>query len=183
MRRRGFTLVELLTGLVVFGVVLAGIFVAFVSMWNNQGISIGMPASQQGAEQIVYKLGKAFRGAATCLSTDTGCTLGSGIQNATSTGCTIYSRNSSGTLVQTTYALVNGAFQMTTGGTTTVLSSNATVTLTYYTSSTYNSTALTTYTPSSTTVANLIAVQIVANVAENGGNNTYTTFVRLRNGP
>ena len=64
-----------------------------------------------------------------------------------------------------------------------MLSANANVTLTYYTSSTYNSTALTAYTPTSSTAANLIGVLINVNVSQGGGNNWDETFVRLRNGP
>jgi prepilin-type N-terminal cleavage/methylation domain-containing protein len=183
MRRLGFTLVELLVSLVIFAIILAAIFTAFVAMWKSQGVSIGLPASQQGAEAIVYKLGNAFRAATNCLATDTGCVVGTPVQNATSTGCTIYTRNSSGTLVQTTYGMSGTNFQMTSGGTTTVLSANANVTLTYYTSSTYNSTALTAYTPTSSTAANLIGVLINVNVSQGGGNNWDETFVRLRNGP
>jgi len=183
MTRRGFTMIELLTGLIVFSVVMAGIFIAFVEMWKAQGRSIGLPASQQGAEQIVYKLANSFRSSANCLATDTGCVLNSDVQDATSTGCTIYSRNSSGAIVSTVFATSGTNFTMTTGGNTMVLASGATVTLTYYTSAAYNSTALTTYTPTNSTVASLIGVMIVANVSQSGGNTTYTTFVRLRNGP
>lgn len=183
MRKRGYTLVELMVSLIIFGVLLAGAFTAFIAMWQNQGTSVGLPASQQGAEEIAYKLAESFRGAAVCQSTDSGCVVGSSIQNASSTGCAIYSRNSSGTLVQTTFSTVSGSFEMTTGSTSMVLATNATVTLTYYTSSAYNATALTTFTPSSTTEQNLIAVQIAVNVQQSGGNNTYTTFVRLENGP
>jgi len=185
MNRRGYTLVELMASLIVFSVVMGALFVTFVSMWNNQAKSIGMPASQQGAEEIVYKLAGAFRAATNCLVTDSGCVTGTPVQNTTSSGATIYSRNSSGTLVQTTYGFASGTtnYQMTTGSTTTPLAADATVSITYYTSTTYNATALTSYTPSSTTTNDLIAVLITATVAQNGGNCTYSTFVRLRNGP
>jgi len=183
MRKRGYTVFELLVSLVIFGIIMAAIFTSFVAMWQAQGVSIGLPASQQGANEIIYKLGSSFEAATNCLATDSGCTVGTPVQNCTSTGCTVYTRNSSGTLVPTTFAMSGTNFQMTVGSTTTVLAANATVTLTYYTSSTYNTSALTTYSPSSTTAANLIAVGITANVAEGGGNTTYQTFVRLRNGP
>ena len=186
MKRRGFTLVEVLVGLVVFGVVMGALFTAFCTMWNAQSLSIGLPESQQNAKQMAMTLASAIRGATYCQSTDSGCTLDAGIQNATATSCTVYSRNSSGTLVQTTYAVVNGNFQQTVGGTTTVLIPNATLALTYYTgpnSTTYNATSMTSFTPSATTAPDLIAVQIVATVAEGGGSTTYTTLTRLRNGP
>lgn len=181
--RRGFTLVELMVGLIVFAVILAGAFTMFISMWDQQGYAVGFPESQQGAQAIVFTVAQAFQNATLCGTSDSGCVSGSAIQNASSTACTIYSRNSSGTLVQTTFANNSGSFQMTSGGTTTTISQGATVTFTYYTSSNYNATSLTTFTPSSSNEMNLIGVGISVNVAEGGGNNTYTTYVRLRNGP
>jgi prepilin-type N-terminal cleavage/methylation domain-containing protein len=183
MRKRGYTLVELLVGLIVFAIVMAGIFVAFQSLWDSQNIAIGLSSSQAGAEQVEYKLSEMFQAATNCLATDSGCVQGTPVQNASSTGCTVYTRNSSGTLVQTVFATSGTTFQMTTAGTTTVLATNVVVTLTYYTSTTYNATAMTTYTPTSSTAANLIAVGISVVDTQGGGNTSYTTLVRLRNGP
>jgi len=183
MKQRGYTLIELLVGLIIFAIAMAGIFVAFTSLWDSQKVALGLSSSQQGAEQVEYKLSEAFQAATNCLVTDSGCVQGTPVQNATSTGCTLYSRNSSGTLVQTAYTTSGTTFQMTTSGVTTVLATNCAVTLTYYSSTTYNSTALTSYTPSSSTAANLIAVGISVVDTQSGGNTAYTTFVRLRNGP
>ncbi len=176
-------MVEILTGLIVFAIIMAGILVAFLQMWKAQGRSVGLPASQQWAEQIAYKLANSIRGAANCSATDTGCVLNSSMQDCSSNGCTIYSRDSSGTLVQTVFATSGNNFQMTTGGSTVVLASGATVTLTYYTSSAYYANSLATFTPTNSTISTLIAVQISVNVSISGGNTTYNTFVRLRNNP
>ncbi len=182
MRRRGFTTVELLTGVVIMGVVLGGIFTAFSGMWNNQSQAIGMPAAQEGAKQMAVTLGEAFRAPVECHSTDSGCTVGAPIDTASSTSCNIYSRPGT-SLVSSTYAVTNGNFQVTTGGVTTTYATGATLNLTYYSSTTYNTTALTTFTPTTATAANLLGVQIAVSVTQNGYTNSYTTFVRLRNGP
>jgi len=183
MKKRGYTLVELLVGLIIFAIAMGGIFVAFSSLWDSQGIAMGLSSSQMGAEQVEFKLAESFQAATNCLVTDSGCTQGTPVQNATSTGCTVYMRNSSGTLVPTTFAMSGTNFQMTTSGTTTVLATSVVVTLTYYSSTTYNSNSLTAYTPTSTTAANLIAVGISVVDTQSGGHTAYTTFVRLRNGP
>jgi len=183
MRRRGFTVVEMLTSLIIFSVVLAALLVAYIALWKDQNKAAGLTGSQMGAKQIVWKMAEAFRGASMCTSTDTGCDLNSGVESATTSSVIINSRDSNNALVKTTYAINNGNFQITTGGTTSTYVTGASMTLTYYTSSTYNATSLATFTPSSSTDSTLIAVQIVASVTQNGVNETYQTFVRLNNGP
>jgi prepilin-type N-terminal cleavage/methylation domain-containing protein len=183
MTRRGYTLMELLVGMIIFLIVMAGIFTAYNSMWSSQSTAIALSSSQIGAEQVEFVLAQAFQSATNCLSTDTGCVQGTPVQNATSNGCTVYTRDTNGNLDQTTYATSGSKFQQTINGVTTPLSSSAAVSLTYYSSSTYNTNALTAYTPTSSTAANLIAVQITVTDTTSGGNTSYSTFVRLRNGP
>jgi len=189
MRRRGFTLMELLVGVIVTGVVMSALLTAFVTMWKAQASSVNMPVTQEEAQQMATTMATAFRSAVVCGSSDSGCTTGATVANCTSNSCTIYSRNSSGTLVQTTYAISGGNFQETVNGVTTTVYSNASLALTYYTSTSQYATALTSYTPTSSTTSNLIAVQIVATIAQDATSsstytegNTYTTFVRLMNG-
>ena len=181
------TLIQLLVGVIVIGVIMSAILQAFVGMWKAQGASVGMSSSQLQAQQMATTLANAFRAAALCASTDSGCIVGANAQNASATSCTIYSRNSSNALVQTTYAVNNGNFQTTVGtGSPTTVYTGASMTLTYYTSSTYYTTAMTTFTPTSSTIANLIAVGIVVSITKNestGDNSTstYSTLVSLRN--
>ena len=184
MKRRGYTLVELLSSLIIFSVVLAALLVAYIALWKDENKAAGLSGSQMGAKQIVWKMAEAFRGASLCTSSDTGCDLNSGVESASASSVIINSRSSTGALVKTTYAVNNGNFQITVGtGTAATYVTGASMTLTYYTSTTYNATALTTFTPSSTTDSTLIAVQIVATVTQNGVTETYQTFVRLNNGP
>jgi len=187
--RRGFTLVELLVGLVISAIVGAALLTTFVTLFKAQASSVNMPVNQVYAQQIVTTLSNAFRDSVICGSGDSGCTVGANVESPTSTSCTVYSRNSSGTLVETNYAVVNGTFQVSVnGGTANQLYPNATLSLTYYTSSSQYATSLTSYTPTASTTSTLIAVKIVATVSSKATasatyseGNTYTTLVRLRN--
>ena len=131
MNRRGYTLIELMVAVIIIGVVMSALLTTFIAMWKAQAQSITMPATQQEAQQITTTLASAFRGAVNCATGDSGCTVGNPGANPTSTGCTLYSRNSSGTLVATTYAVSGGTFQTTVNGTTTTQYSGATVAISY----------------------------------------------------
>ncbi len=182
--KSGFTLVELLTSLIIFGVVMTALLSVWSTLWKSQNRANNLAAAQMGSKEIVYKLANAFRDATMCASTDSGCTVGAPIQSASANSCTVYSRNSSNALVQTTYSVDgSGNFNMTTGGTTMVLSTGASMTLTYYSSTTYNATSMTTFSPTSATAYQLIAVQIAVTVTQGSIADTYTTLVRLNNGP
>jgi len=175
-------MIQVVVGVLIIGIIMSALLQAFISMWKSQNASVGMSSSQQQAQQIVTTLATAFRGATQCASTDSGCVVGSNIQNASATGCTIYSRDSSNNLVQTTYAVNNGNFQTTVGsGSPTTVFSNAALTLTYYTSSTYYTSAMTTFTPTASTESSLIAVGIVATITQNNQSSTYSTLVSVRN--
>jgi prepilin-type N-terminal cleavage/methylation domain-containing protein len=184
VKNRAFTLVETLAGIVVIAVVLAGLMQAFVSLWKSQNEAVGMSSAQTQAQQIAISVANAFRGAIQCTANDTGCTVGATVESPTSTSCTIYSRNSSGTLVETNYGVTGGNYQLAVnGGTPITVYTGATLALTYYTSTTYYSTSMTTYTPTASTTANLVAVGIVASVTQNNITKTYSTLVRIRNHP
>ena len=166
---------------------MSAILQAFISLWKSQGAASGMANSQLNAQQMVTTVANAFRGATLCGASDTGCVASANAQDASTSSCTIYSRNTSNALVQTTYAVVNGNYQVTIGnGTPKVYFGNATLTLTYYTSASYYTTALTTYTPTNSTISTLIAVGITGTVTqfESSGRtatSTYSTLVSLQN--
>ena len=183
MKPRGYTLIELMVGLIIFFVVMAALLSAFSILWKADSATANMANNQLGAKEIVVKMAESFRGAAICASTDSGCELNSPQESASTNTVTLYSRNSSGTLVKTVYSTSSGSFTMTTGSTVTTLASNATMTLTYYSSSTYYATALTTFTPSSTTDSTVIAVQIAVTCGTGTTADAYTTLVRLNGGP
>lgn len=182
MRKRGWALIEVLVGVIVLGIVMAALFQIYLNIWDSNNYSTGLSETQNDAQQIATTLANAFRSAVQCTSTDSGCTVGANTQSETSSSCTIYSRNSSGTLVQTNYAVNSGNFQTTIGsGTPTTVYPGATLTLTYYTSSTYNTNTLTSFMPTTSTASTLCAVGILTSVTINGVTGTYTTFVGLRN--
>lgn len=182
MRRRGWALIEVLVGVIILGIVMAALFQIYKNVFKANNYSTGLSQSQQEAQQMTITLANAFRAATLCASTDSGCVVGANAQDATTTSCTIYSRDGSGNIVKTNYAVNSGNFQTTVGsGTATTVYPNTSIALTYYNSTTYNTSSLTTFTPTNTTIVNLLAVGIVATVTLNGVTSTYTTFVGLRN--
>ncbi len=185
MKRRGASLVEVLVTLIVIGLVMSMLLQAFISLWKSQNAAVGMSSTQQRAQQIVTTVSNAFRSAVQCTSTDTGCIVNSTIEAPTASSCTVYSRNSSNTLVETTYSLSGANFQnqIGTGTPVTVYSNVSTFALTYYSSTTYYSNALTAYTPTSSTDQDLVAVKIDVTVTMNGQAASYETIVRIRNHP
>jgi len=183
MNRRGFTLIECLTGIVVFGIVMAAIFTAFVGMWNNTTNTANGTLAQVSAEQVVWVFANAFQTSTICGSSDSGCVANAAASNASTSGCTVYSRSSSGALVQNVYGMSGGNFQVTTNGTTALVAVGMTVSVVYYQSSSYNATSLSAFTPTNSTISNLIAVQITATGTQGTNTTSYTTLVRIPNGP
>jgi len=181
-KRGGWALIDVLVGIIILGIVLGALFQVYTNLWDSNKYSAGMSTSQIEAQQMATSIATAFRSAVQCTSTDSGCTVGANIESASSTGCTIYSRNSSNALVETTYAVNNGNYQTTVGsGTASTIYTGASLSLTYYSSSTYNTNTLTSFTPTSSTSTNLAAVGILTSITLNGVTSTYTTFVGLRN--
>jgi hypothetical protein len=173
-----------MVGLILFAIVMTALLGIWSSLWKDNVKSSNLASAQMGAKEIVFKLAEAFRDATYCTASDSGCTVGAPIQSASASSCTVYSRDASNALVQTTYSVDgSGNFNMTSGGQTWVLSTGASMTLTYYSSTTYNTTSLTSYAPTSTTAYQLIAVQISVTVTQGNIADTYTTLVRLNNGP
>ena len=50
MKRRGYTLVELLSSLIIFSVVLAALLVAYIALWKDENKAAGLSGSQMGAK-------------------------------------------------------------------------------------------------------------------------------------
>lgn len=178
------TLIEMLTATLAVSVIMAGLLQAFVSMWQAQTFATRMPQVQQDARQMALTLAGALRRATLCTSADSasGCTIDAAVENTSGSGVTVYKRVS-GTLTKLTYAISGANFQLTSGGTTNTLYSDAAVGLTYYSSNSYRATNFTAYVPDSTTTKNLVSVGIQTSVTRNGITGTYFTLVRLRNSP
>lgn len=183
MRRRGSILIQLLVGTAIMVVVMGALLQVLMSLWRMTSFSTDMPGSQDDARGIALRVADAFRSATLCTSSDSGCTLNAAIESPSSSVVTIYRRNLDGTLSELTYGVSNGNFTLSTGGTTTTFSTGATLTLTYYGSSSYYSNGLTSFTPTASTAPNLAAVGIVATTTTNGQTARFETFVRLRNSP
>ena len=183
MRRRGSVLVQLLVGTVIMVIVMGALLQTLVSLWRMQSFSTGMPGTQDDARGIALRVGDALRGATLCTSTDSSCTLDAAVENPTASSVTVYRRDDSGNLVEYAYGVSNGNFTLTSKGNTTTFATGATLTLTYYSSSSYYSSGFTSYTPTASTATNLVAVGIVATTTSNGLSARFETLVRLRNSP
>lgn len=191
MRRRGSVLIQLLAGTAVTGLVMALLLQGTVSLWQMQSDGITLPGVQDDAREIALRVADALRGATLCTSTDSSCSIDAPVENATATGVTVYRRNDDGSLTEYAYGVTNGNFTMTVGSgsatsggsQTTTFCTGATLTLTYYSASSYYSNGLTAYTPTNSTATTLAAVNIVSTVTRNGVTARFETFIRLRNSP
>ena len=182
--RRAYSLFELLAAVAILSVLVTGLATVFMGLNSAQSFALTMPQVQNDAQQMTLKIAAAVRKASLCTSTDSGCTLNAGVESASSTSLTIYTHDSSGTLVKTTYANSGGNVTTSTnGGTPSTLYSNASISFAYYQSSTYHASSLTSFTPDSTTSPQLIGVQITGTVTSGSLTASYSTIVRLRNGP
>jgi len=177
-------LIQLLVGVIVSSIVMGLLLQGTVSLWKMQSFGVGMPGVQEDARTVALRLADDLRGADLCVATDSSCTVDAAIESPAATGVTIYSRNDNGTLSELQYAVSNGSFTLRTdNGAPTTVCTDATLTLTYYSASTYYSNGLTAYTPTSATTKNLAAVGIVSTVTRDGLTGRFETFIRLRNSP
>ncbi|RYG24871.1 hypothetical protein EON82_09180 [bacterium] len=183
MRRRGVTLIQLLVGTVLGTVVLGGVLVGFMALWNMQKMGLQMPAVQQDARQLALTIASSLRRATLCTSSDSSCVVDAAAESASSSGITAYRRNTNGSLSKLVYSVSSGNVQVVDAGSTSILAAGGSLTLTFYQAATYHSNSLTTYTPDNTTIKQLIAVGITTSVSRNGLSGSYTTTVRLRNSP
>lgn len=180
--KRGATLIELIVGILIVALLSVALLQAFVSLWNEQAFGLRYPSVQEDARQMANILGGAFRRATLCTSSDSGCTLDAAISGASSSGVTIYTRPSSA-LVLTSYGVTNGVFWKNSSGVTTNLFTGANLAITYYTSPSYNSSAMVPYFPNASQTPSLAAVRIQTTITRYGITGTYSTIVRLRNSP
>jgi prepilin-type N-terminal cleavage/methylation domain-containing protein len=188
MKRRGMTLVELAVVVVIIGIITTGLLTVWMSMSGIQSFTTTMPPVQETAQRMTMDVAAAFRKATLATSADTTCTLNAAVESASSTAVTIYS-GSNGSITKTTYANSSGNItKATNGGAAAILYAGASLAFTYYqsSSSSYHlasTSGLSSYTPTSSTTKNLVAVQIVGTYTSGGFTATYTTMVRLRNSP
>lgn len=164
---------ELLLAALISTVLLLVAIPAFTSIYQASSFCMYSPPVQESATAMVGLIARDLRMAPTV--------NGAEITAATATSITIYT-GSSGTTE--TYSVSNSNFQITAGGHTTTIASNAVMNIVYFKSSSYNSSGLTSYVPKTLAdFQSLVAVKIAGKVANNGYAGTYTTMVRLRNTP
>lgn len=182
MKQRGTTLIQMLAGIVIMGVLSAGVFQALITLVKEREFSTKNPMIQEDARQMANLLAGAFRRSTLCTGSDSGCTLDSSVESFTASGVTIYTRPTS-TLVETTYDISSGTFRKTIGNTTTNLYTGASLTITYYAAGSYNASTMTATAPGSLSGPSLAAVKIQTSITRNGFTGAYSTMVRLRNSP
>ena len=182
--KQGYTIIQLLVGILITTFLLSGLFQVINGFGKAQLLNTTLPGVQFDAEQMAKYLAADLRKASLCTASDSGCTVDAVISGASATGVTVYVR-SGGTLQQRTYAISNGNFQKTISGVTTVLATNASLNLTYYTASAYRTSSWSSMgtPPTDTEAKTIIAVEIAATITRNNTAVTYKTIVRLRNSP
>lgn len=183
MKCRGHNLVELLVVLLITGILLAGFQQVFMSMATSSKFTTEMPTIQQGATDAVRILADSLRGATSCIDGDASCTLGAVLESPAADGVTVYRRAAGGALEKHVFAVVGGDLVRTVSGNTVTVVKDATLSMVYYRSDSYNSSSLTVSGTPSSELPNLIAVRITASVSRNGLGSTNTTLIRLRNSP
>lgn len=87
-RQRGTTLIQLLTGIAVSGVVMGLVLQGTMTLWRMQSFSISMPAVQTDAQGMALRVADALRGADLCQTGDSSCTLDAAVENTSATGVT-----------------------------------------------------------------------------------------------
>jgi prepilin-type N-terminal cleavage/methylation domain-containing protein len=183
MKRRGLTFIELTVALALLTIVLSGLFTIFVSISGVQKFTSTMPTVQDYAQKMTLDVAGAIRKATLATSLDSTCTKDAAVESATSTALTVYT-GTTGSITKVTYA--NSGANVNKSDS--LWYSNASLSFTYYQSSTSayhlaSGSGLTAYTPSSSTTKNLVAVKVTGTYTSNGLTATYSTMVRLRNGP
>ncbi len=188
-KRRGLSMLEVSISGIVLVVLMAGLLSIFSAINGEQSFASNMPQAQYSAEQMALTIAKAIRGA-TLSTTGTNYILNSAVDGgssttaASSTTLAVYSGTASSP-TRTTYSNSSGSVTTSTGGTTSTMYSNASVSFAYYTSSTYHTTSLGTSSTSlsAASAPSLVAVVVTSTCTVSGRTATYSTLVRLRNGP
>jgi|GEM_PF-5557183 len=184
-RRRGWTAIEAIVGLLCTAVLLTALYSLLGALNVVQTVTADMTASTRDARNALDTMADHLRTSQLCTASGgslvTNASIGSGATN----DVTYYS-DSSGTTVR--YFLSGTNLQRTAGGTTTTALTNVTsLSYTYYTSSTYNSTSLTatanSHAPTAAELPQLAAIGITASTTTDGRTVQYSSIVRLRNSP
>jgi hypothetical protein len=183
MKRRGMSLIEVSVAGTVIVILMTGLLSIFTSISAIQKFTSTMPTVQDSAQRLTLDMAGAIRKATLATSADTNCTLNAALEGTSADSITVYS-GSNGSVSKTTYANSGSNVVKTIGATPPVIwYANASLAFTYYRSSTYHGSQLTTFTPTSTTTPEVIAVGITGTYSSGGLTATYSTIVRLRNGP
>ncbi len=190
MRRRalGMTMIELLIGLVIMSVMLLALYSLFGAQAAVQSVVLDENSASRDARNPLDTLADHLRSAQLCdASLACGYTANSVIDAATASDITYYVY-SGGTWSKVRYYLSGTTLNRVAGGTTVATLQNVnSLTLAYYTNSTYNSTNLTaTASPNAPTAAELLklaAIRITASTTTDGRTVQYSTLVRLSNSP
>lgn len=178
-RRRGWTAIETVVGLLVTGVILVGLYSLMGAIGVVQTVTYSMTASTRDARQALDTMADHLRTAQ--LSTSANAAISSG-----ATSDVTYYSDTGGSTVR--YRLSGTNLLRTVGGTdTTALANVTSLSFTYYTTSTYNSSSLTATTnshaPTAAELPQLAAIGITASTTTDGRTVQYSSIVRLRNSP
>jgi len=180
-RTRGWTLISLLMGLTVMGVVLIATIQIITQLYDEQAFSVNMPSVQSDAAEIANAIAARIRRAA---SWDDG--SGSMVlTNAAASDIEIHA-STSGHWIRYYTDNSNNFYIQTDSSGPTLLYSGVTLTLSYYqptNTGSYTATGFSALGTFPTNYSNLDAVGITVQVTRSGLSGTYVTTVRPRNSP
>jgi len=181
---RGWTVVDLMMGLIMAAILLTALYKLFLANVTGQAEVFDVTWSSSAARQPRETLADHLRIAQSC-SASSGCIQNSVLAAGAATDITYYT-DAAGSTVRY-YLSGTNLVRVVNGVPTTVLQNINSLSLTYYTSTTYNSASLTaTASPSAPTAAelpSLAAVKITASSTTDGHTVQYSTLVRLCNSP
>ncbi len=188
--RSGITIIELVWAIFTAVLLLAALYVLYGADQAANELVFNDTFSIQQSREPLDTLGDHLRDAQSCQSAN-GCTggvQGSVIDSAAVSDITYYTSGSTATGSPVRYHLVGTNLVRTSGSTNTnVLFNLSSLSLTYYKSSTYNSSSLTTtvnsHAPTAAELPSLAAIRITASTTTSGRSAQYSTLVRLRNSP
>jgi type II secretory pathway pseudopilin PulG len=189
IRRRGFTLVEVLVYGIILMIASGTVISVMLSLGKTQSEATAYPTAQSQAQDALTSVAAYLRRAPLCDQT-LGCSgvLDSAVSKATSNALTIYTSATGGTASFTTS---NGALlRAESSGTATIVPDSLTMRYQYMLSSersytfTANAEAYTWLDSlSNAEMPSLVAVKITATIVRDGLTSTQSSIVRLRNSP
>ncbi len=180
-RRRGMTIMEMMVGLFLLSLVMAGLLQAFITMQSGFGFATSHSGANSDASELATRIAADLRRAALCTA-KAGCggVSMTAVDHAKADDIKIY-QTSRGDTVR--YFVQNGQVYSDKGAGASVLSANSNLQFAFYQSSSYNSTGLSSFRPEGEECRGIIAVDITATVKRGNVTGSSTTTVRLRNSP